>query len=56
MQLRLKIDSIYQPSPQKKVEEKRREGGKSSFDRIGLEKVAVKLSVQEMRQSFCVKH
>lgn len=35
-------------------EERRRKGGKSSFDRIGLEKVAVKLSVQEMRQSFCV--
>lgn len=39
MQLRLKKDINYQPSPQKNVEEKWRAGEKSSFDLIGLEKV-----------------
>lgn len=39
MQLRLKIDFYYQPSPQKGVEEKGRKAGKSSPDRVGLEKV-----------------
>lgn len=38
MQLRLKIDSNYQPSPQKKVEEKRREGEKEErAHSIGLD-------------------
>lgn len=39
MRLGLKIDFYYQPSSQKGVEEKGKKAGKSSPDRVGLEKV-----------------
>lgn len=52
MQLRLKKDISYQPSPQKNVEEKWREGEKSSFDRIGLEKVKCAGNEAQLRVKF----
>lgn len=57
MQLRLKIESNYQPSPQKKVKEKRRGGEFIRSDcTLKKKKSGSKTeSVQKMRRSFCVK-